>query len=112
MSIGIIVVCAAASFASTLSAFVFAARQMGWKYGSLFDGRIPTFLALACFAFLLGRVIAGVANNELSLLAALIPLPFAAFGSMVVHSLLRQNAGMISLVAAPLLSVSSIFVRL
>lgn len=112
MSIGIIVVCAAAAFASTLSAFVFAARKMGWRYGSIFDSQTPTFLALGCLAFLLGRVVMGVANNELSILGALTPIPFVLFGSMFVHAVLRQNAGMISLVAAPILSVTSVFVRM
>lgn len=112
MSLGLVVVCAAASFASTLSAFVFAARQMGWRYGELFNGNKPTLLSIACLSLLLGKLIFSVTSGEISFLYALVPVPFAVLGSMIVHAVFRQNSGMLALVLAPSLSILAIFLPL
>lgn len=113
MSAGQIIVLLAFSFSNSLSAFIFAAREKGWKRGEMFEySQIPTFVSIACIFFLIGKLFAAITAGQISIFWPLWCIPAHIFGGMMVMAVFRSLSGMISIVLAPLLSITSAFFNL
>jgi|GEM_PF-4449070 len=113
MSTGQIVVLIAFALSCALPAFIFAARQKGWPRGEIFEeGKIPTFVAIGCLALLIGRLLAAIAEEQISLLWLLWCIPAYFVGGPIILAIFRRWSGMSAMILAPVFSVISMFLSL
>lgn len=113
MTVGAFLIYIAAAFSNALPSFIYAARQSGWRHGSMFhEQKIPNFVSLGCIGAILGRLVAAYFSGQVGLLYCLSVIPAWLIGGMVVIYIFKKNAGIVSLVAAPLLTASTIFIKL
>lgn len=110
MKIGHLIFLLAIAFTCSLAGFVFAARQKGWPRGRIFEaGRIPGWISIGCLALLTGKLLEELFNGRHGVWM-LVAAIFAFFiGGSILIWLLGRWGGMISLVAAPILSAMSGF---
>ncbi|MBX3306271.1 MAG: hypothetical protein KF751_09520 [Nitrospira sp.] len=113
MNTGQIILLLAFAFSCALPAFVFAARQKGWPRGEIFEeGKIPTFVAIGCLAVLGGKLLAAIVSGQIGLFWLLWGVVAYFVGGPLLLAALGRWSGMISLIMAPVLSVTGIFLKL
>ncbi len=110
----IIIILLAFAFSGALPAFIFAARQNGWPVGSLFleSKKTPVFVAIACVSVLSGGLLSSIIHGEISILWPLWGVLAFIVGGSIILKVFKSWSGMVSLVAAPIFSVISIFFNL
>lgn len=112
MSAGLLVILVALPFACALPSFVYAARQTGWPRGEVFEkGTVPVFVSLVCVAFLGGKLFGATALGHLGV-AWFVGGVLAYFiGGPLVMVVFRRWSGIVSLLVAPALTITSSFVK-
>lgn len=111
MQTGIILIYLSLAFACTLSGYVFAARSQGWPVGEIFaNGKIPTFLSIACIFSGLGYLLAAIIQSHQSWWLLLGGVTSYFVGAPIVMGMFRKHSGLLSLVAAPATGIAAFVV--
>jgi hypothetical protein len=106
------VILVALPFACALPSFVYAARQMAWPRGEIFEkGTIPMLLSLGCVAFLGGKLFGATVLGDLGIVWFVGGVLAYFIGGPLVMAVFRRWSGIVSLLMAPALTITSLFIK-